>query len=226
MYIEICSNNHSEFIGKGDSAVHVETRFWVDENDIYWYSYDDICDLVKLNNNTARKWYRYDIPEDQKCTCWDLNNYNNRGEQQRIPVDFVTGESARLVVQQHAEYISERDNNIIKSLNNLEFKLDAKDKYFEDDVLVDIINKTKAALESKDYEEWSIQVNRAYHSESVRDMLDKNGEVLFDKEIENAVDEIRYYLYTESDIKHIILEDENEEIKLKIENPWFPKELK
>ena len=126
--------------------------------------------------------------------------------------------------------VIELDDNIakaiIKSLNNLEFKLDAKDKYFEDDVLVDIINKTKAALESKDYEEWSIQVNRAYHSESVRDMLDKNGEVLFDKEIENAVDEIRYYLYTESDIKHIILEDENEEIKLKIENPWFPKELK
>lgn len=226
MYIEICSSNHSEFVGKGDSVVYVETRFWVDENNVYWYSYDDICDLVKLNNKIATKWYRYDIPEDQKCTCYDSNYQDQYGNKRQILVDFVTGETARLVVQQHAEYISERDNNIIKSLNNLEFKLDAKDKYFEDDVLVDIINKTKAALESKDYEEWSIQVNRAYHSESVRDMLDKNDKVLFDKEIENTVDEIRHYLYTESDIKHIILEDENEEIKLKIENPWFPKELK
>lgn len=216
MYLEICSNNHSEFIGKGDSAVYVEARFWVDENNVYWYSYDDICELVKLNHKTATKWYRYDIPEDQKCTCTDSNNYDNYNVKQPIPVDFVTGETARLVIQQHAVYISERDNNIIKSLNNLEFKEDAKDRYFEDEDLFNIINKTKQALENKDYQEWAIQVNQAYHSESVRDILDKVG--IIDKEIEKAVDIVRESLYKE-DIKYILMgDDQNEIIDLQIDD--------
>ena len=207
MFIEICSNYHEEYIGKGsDAFVHVRVRYWVDNDNVYWYSYDDICDLVGLNNNISKKWFKYDIPKEQKCVCMDSNNYDQHNICQPILVDFVTSETARLVVQQHAAYISERDNNIIKSLNNLECVRDAYDVFDDAEEIKQRKQKIHESIENDDYEEFFFQCHKVSQTKTSREVLSKRN--IIDKEIEDAVDKIRDYLY-KSETNSVVGRDEH-----------------
>lgn len=199
MFIEICSNNYAVAMGKGDAAVYFESRYWVDDNNVYWYSYDDICKSVKLNESIAKRWYKYDIPEDQKCTCMDSNNYDQFGVQQPLLMNYITSETAHIVVNQHAAYVSERDKNIIKTIDNLEFAGYAYNVYEDAEELKEYKHLIYNSIDNDDYQELCLQCYNLVQTESARDVLDKMG--VIDKEFEKAVDELR----------KIILEDNNED---------------
>lgn len=198
MFIEICSNNYAVAMGEGDAAVYFECRYWVDNNDVYWYSYDDICKSVNLNENIAKGWYKHDIPEDQKYTCMDSNNYDTNGHQCPLPLNYVTSETAHLVVKQHAAYITERDKNIIKAMDNLEFAGYAHNVYEDAEELKEYKHLIYDSIEKDDYQEFCLQCYNVTQTESARDILDKMG--IIDKEFEKAVDELR----------KVILEDDGE----------------
>lgn len=201
MFNEICSNYHEEYIGKGDSMVHVNVRYWVDIDNTYWYSYDDICDLVGLNNKIANKWFKYDIPTNHKCTCMDSNNYDQYNTCQPILTDFVTGETARLVVQQHANYVSARDNNIIKSLNNLECVGNAYEVFQDAEEIKQRKKLILDSIENDDYEEFFVQCYKVSQTKSSRKVLSDKGVIV--EGIEEALDQISEYLYA-SETKFII----------------------
>ena len=199
MIIEICSNNYAVAIGKGDAAVYFESRYWIDDNNIHWYSYDDICKAVRLNENIAKKWYTYDIPEDQKCTCMDSNNERN----ELIPLRYVTSETARMVVNQHAAYVTERDKNIIKAIDNLEIVDQAYNVYEDAEEIKEYKQLIYKSIEHDDYEQFFEQCYKVTQTETAREVLNEKG--LIDKEFEKAVDELRNL---------IIADEENKDMKI------------
>lgn len=218
MFIEICSNNHVSNVGKGDSAVYADIRYWVDDNNVYWYAYDDVCKLVQIDDSMSNVWYTRDIPENQKCTCMDSNNYNNYNEKIKAPVNFITSETARVIVQQHKEYITERDNNIIKIFNNLECVGYAYELYHDAEEIKERKYKIYESIEHDDYEELFYQCYKISQTESSRDVLHKRN--IINKDLEEAVDKIRDYMYKD-EINTIVLEGDDSLIKLfKEEDKW------
>lgn len=185
LFPEITSKDHEEYI----EGVLVSYKYFVNAQDVWWYCFDDIVEFIRMNEKYADVLYDKDVPEVSKEIFEDYNNYNAYGYRESKPRRFVTSE----VVRQFIERNNQRNNILIKSMNNLEFKEDAHEKYFEDDELLDIMNKTKTALHNKDYEEWAIQVNKAFYSESFRDIGDKLG--ILDKNKEKVIDGIRDNLY-------------------------------
>lgn len=209
LFPEITSMNHEEYI----EGVLVSYKYFVNDQDVWWYYFDDIVEFTHMNENYANNLYSQ-VSDSEKETFEDWNN--DLRDRQSKPRRFVTSE----VVRQFIERNNQRNNILIKSMNNLEFKEDAHEKYFEDDELANSIEKLHDALHNKDYEEMANQIYDIYHSETTYDILDKFKEE-FDKEIEHAVDKIREKLY-EEDIKCILMEtDDGISSKFtKIENKW------
>jgi hypothetical protein len=211
LFPEITSKNHEEMI----EGILVSYKYFVNTQDIWWYCFDDIIEFTHMNENFADKLFSQ-LSDIEKETFEDWNYYNDYGVNQSKPRRFVTSE----VVRQFIERNNQRNNVLIKSINNLEFKEDAREKYFEDDELANSIEKLHTALHNKDYEEMANQIYDIYHSETTYDILDKFKEG-FDKEIEYAVDMIRDKLY-EEDIKCILMETDDDIFNkfTKIENKW------
>lgn len=207
LFPEITSMNHEEYI----EDILVSYKFFVNDKDVWWYYFDDIVEFTHMNENYADKLYSQ-LSDSEKEIFEDWNYYNNYGVNQSQPRRFVTSE----VVRQFIERNNQRNNILIKSMNNLEFKEDAHDKYLEDEELLDIMNKTKTALENKDYEEWAIQMNKVFYSESFRDIGDKIG--ILDKEKEKVVDEIRKEIYKDEIDWILAGGGEEETFKLSKEN--------
>ena len=201
LFPEITSKNHEEYI----EGVLVSYKYFVNAQDVWWYCFDDIVEFIRMNEKYANMLYDKEVPEVSKEIFEDWNYYNDYGVNQSKARRFVTSE----VVRQFIERNNQRNNILIKSMNNLEFKEDAHEKYFEDDELLDIMNKTKTALENKDYEEWAIQVNKAFYSESFRDIGNKIG--ILDKDKEKVVDKIREEIYKD-EIDWILAGSGEEEI--------------
>ena len=199
MFLEICSNNYDVVIGKGDAAVHFKSRYWIDDNNMHWYSYDDICKAVTLNENIAKKWYNHDIPEDQKCTCIDSNNDTDHP----LPLRYVTSETTRMVVNQHAAYVTERDKNIIKAIDNLEIVDQAYNVYEDAEEIKEYKQLIYKSIEHDDYEQFFEQCYKVTQTETAREVLNEKG--LIDKEFEKAVDELRNL---------IIADEENKDMKI------------
>ena len=186
LFPEITSMNHEEYI----EGILVSYKYFVNDKDVWWYCFDDIVEFTRMNENYADNLFNNDISDSEKETFDDWNSYDSFGHKRLSPRRFVTSE----VVRQFIERNNQRNNVLIKSMNNLEFKEDAHEKYFEDDELANSIEKLHTALHNKDYEEMANQIYDIYHSETTYDILDKFKEE-FDKEKEKVVDVIREKIY-------------------------------
>lgn len=207
LFPEITSINYEDYIDN----VRVSYRYFVNDQNQWWYSYDDIIEFIRMNENYAEKLYDK-MPDNEKEIFEDWNCYDEYGDQHLISRRFVTSNIIRQLIQRNIE----RNNILIKSMNILEFREDAHVVYQDDEELLDIMNKTKKALDDKDYEEWAKQIDRSYHSESYRDIADKLG--IINKEFEKAVDKIRDYT---DEINMIVLEGDDSIYKLiKEEDKW------
>lgn len=214
MFPEIKSNDYRGTV----NHIVVSYKYFVNELDQWWYCFDDIMEFIRMNKHYANDLY-WKIDDPNKMMVEDWNN--DLRDKQSVPRRFVTSEVVRQFIQRN----NERNNTLIKSMNILEFREDSHVKYFEDEEIVDSINKLYKSIECKDYEEMSDHILYLYHTDSIRDILDKHRDD-FDKDIEKAVDTIRDYMYKD-EIDCIICECNNEErIKLSKEedvwNVWFP----
>ena len=208
LFPEITSKDHEEYI----EGVLVSYKYFVNAQDVWWYCFDDIVEFIHMNENYANSLYN-SLPDDEKEMFGDHNNYNTYGYRELKPRRFVTSE----VVRQFIERNNQRNNILIKTMNNLEFKEDAHEKYFEDDELANSIEKLHTALHNKDYEEMANQIYDIYHSETTYDILDKFKEG-FDKEKEKVVDKIRDEIYKDEIDWILAGSGEKETFKISKEN--------
>ena len=74
MFQKITSENYLDEINV------VQCRYYVDENLVYWYQYDDISYLAGMRNEKADKLIK-EIEEYNKCKFDDFKNYNKFGQQ-------------------------------------------------------------------------------------------------------------------------------------------------
>ena len=185
LFPEITSKNHEEYV----EGILVSYKYFVNAQDVWWYCFDDVVEFTHMNEKYANMLYDKEVPEVSKEIFEDWNYYNDYGVNQSKARRFVTSE----VVRQFIERKNQRNNILIKSMNNLEFKEDAHEKYFEDGELANSIEKLHAALHNKDYEEFTHQCFMVSQTESAREVLDKCG--IIDKEKEEYVDKYREMLY-------------------------------
>lgn len=183
LFPEITSKNHEEYV----EGILVSYKYFVNAPDIWWYCFDDVVEFTRMNEKYANMLYDKEVPEVSKEIFEDWNN--DLRDRQSKPRRFVTSE----VVRQFIERNNQRNNILIKSMNNLEFKEDAHEKYFEDDELAKSIEKLHTALHNKDYEELTHQCLMLSQTESTREVLDKRG--IIDKEKEEYVDKYREMIY-------------------------------
>jgi hypothetical protein len=193
-------------VGKGDSAVHVQIRYHILNNE-FWYSYQDLCKQVGLNENIAHTWLNRDIAESDKIVFEDRNNYDKHGIQHTTPMDFVTSEVAHMIVKQHSDYVTARDKNILKAINNLEYRCDENYDELKEmsDLIINSFNKC-------DYEEAICQCYDFINTDCARNVLEQRDKIV--KEKEELLDMIRYELY-DDDYEEIIMKPKsNNETKV------------
>lgn len=192
-YLKVESYCYDEMVCVGTEVIRVKFNYWVDENDVYWYSYTDICAMIGINENIANKKYEHEVPEDKKQVCWDSNQYNSFDEKCEFLINFVTSDEARNVILSHSLYITKRNNMILKVLNNLEFVGHSHEVYSDSEEIKTRMKMVKDSIENKDYEEFAHQCLMVSQTESAREVLDKRG--IIDKEKEEYVDKYREMLY-------------------------------
>lgn len=199
MFQKITSENYFDEI----NAVHC--RYYVDENLVYWYQYDDISYLAGMRKEKADKLIK-EIEEYNKCKFDDSNNYNKFGLQYPKVEYFITSEAMRELFRRE----NERNIQIVKSFNNLECRIDAHYEYGEDEEIVERIKTLMEGVNEKDYEEIFYQAHMLNKTKTSRDILDKLK--VIDKEKEEVIDKVREQLYSQEEINCIIMEDDDKEL--------------
>lgn len=178
MFPEITSTNYNKCIG--EFVIHC--KVWVDENNKWWYAYEDIVEFVEIPEQKANKIFKHEIPEEEKYSCYDNNNYNSVNNQQRLIRDFISSEMVRQIIRRD----NQRNNALIKFVNNVECDGNAH-TIFEDDTELNIrLNLLSKSIEESDYEEIFYQSYMLSKSNSGKDTLDKLG--IIDKKKEEIVE--------------------------------------
>ena len=199
MFQKITSENYFDEI----NAVHC--RYYVDENLVYWYQYDDISYLAGMRKEKADKTINK-IEEYNKRKFDDSNNFNRFGTQISKIEYFITSEAMRELFRRE----NERNNQIVKSFNNLECRIGAHYEYGEDEEIFERIKTLMESVNEKDYEEIFYQAHMLDKTKTSRDILDKLKVV--DKEKEEVIDKVREQLYSQEEINCIIMEDDDKEL--------------
>lgn len=189
----------------------LEYNYWITENNVWWYAYDDIISLIDMSSSKANKFFRYEIPEEEKCTCLDFNNYDELNRQQPIPRDFVTYEVVEKLIQRN----NKRNKTVMKDINNVR---GANESHFingEDSDLKEMFDLIVNALERKDYEEAGWLMYQVVDSKTMRDILYRAG--YLDKEKEELIDLIREDVYYYDDVIGYTakLKKKDREVKIK-----------
>lgn len=164
-------------------------KYWIDNNNVYWYAYEDICDILELKNQIANKLYNTIVNEEEKCVTYDRNNFDHHNVHQETVREWITSDALRRLIKRN----NDRNNLLIKTINNLEVVCDSHDLYEEDEDLVAKIKATVQAANARDYEVYYYLLNEQCKSKTCRDVLDKLG--VINKQNEEIVDEFRKDLY-------------------------------
>lgn len=185
MFQEIISTTYS----KGVNGFFFNCNAWVNESNKWWYSYEDVIECLEIPQQKADKMIRYEIPEEEQCTCYDSNNYDIHGVQHTIPRQFISSEMVRQLIKRN----NERNNSFIKFMNNIEYAEDSHVVYNEDEEILEMMNKIAKSIEDKDYEEFFYQSYKVNQTQSSRETLDRLE--VINKEKEGLIDLIREDLY-------------------------------
>ena len=123
LFPEITSNDYKGFV----EGFTIEYKYFINTDNQWWYCFDNIVEFIHMNEKYANMLYDKEISEENKMMVEDWNNYNSFSEQELKIRRFVTSDVVRQFIQRN----NNRNNALLKSMNNLEFKEDAHEKYFE-----------------------------------------------------------------------------------------------
>ena len=199
MFQKITSENYFDKINA------VQCRYYVDENLVYWYCYNDISYMAGMRKEKADKIIK-GVEECYKCMYEDFYNYDNDGYQRPKVEYFITSEAMRELFRRE----NERNIQIVKSFNNLECRIGAHYEYGEDEEIFERIKMIMEGVNEKDYEEIFYQAHMLNKTKTSRDVLDKLK--VINKEKEEVIDKVREQLYSQEEINCIIMEDDDKEL--------------
>ena len=174
------SNVYERYVNK----IRVTYKYWVSESNIWWYSYDDIVDYLKLSNVFANDTFD-ELEEYEKTFCYDGHVFDKYGNKRSELKRWVTSEAIRKIINRN----NDRGNALMKSINNLECVENAHCQYNDGLELRNRMDREIRAYQQGDYEEYFGQMYYIAQTETCRDMWDKLG--LIDKEVECKVDNYR-----------------------------------
>ena len=177
--------------------------YFVDVNEVWWYSYDDICKYLGYNDNVVYRIYKNMLSDNEKQICLDDNNEYREYVEKR----FICSNAVRRLIKR----VNERTNNLIKVINNLELAVNAHDIYNDAEELKSRFNILKESIENDDYEQSVYQSYEIVNSKSGRDILDKLG--VIDKDVEELLDLIRtdiVYYNNLNEIEMTLINDEED----------------
>lgn len=185
----------------------------VDENNVRWYDFEKLVNSLNIKYSWAKELYN-EIEDYNKDIFEVLNKYGESEEKR-----FITSEAMCKLLNSAREslmVVNDFLNAIIKD-----------EKYESEDY--DIYEQQKKmiakAIDSHNDEDICKAARRITQTDVYKNTLDKLDPT-FDREIEDAVNEIRDYLY-DNEVNWILLgNDDNELIKFEkgvdAWSNWFP----
>lgn len=185
-YFTIESSNYEREI----NGVMVTYRYWVSVENVFWYSYDDICDFLELNDRTKNYLYENKINDNDKESTYDTNSQDNYNYSRNDLVKWISSNAIHQLIKRN----NKRQHVLMKSINNLECVEDAHTTYDEGIELRGRLERAFKAYNEDDYEECFGQMYVMTNTKTVKDTLHKIG--LIDIEKENIVDMIREDIYS------------------------------
>ena len=176
----------------------------LDDNGIYWYLWDEVCHVLLIPSRAKVSIFNNCVYENEQ----DVFDYAPGKRELFISTDAFV----RIVNRNN-----ERANNIIKEVINNE----SRQNIFEKSELDKRFEKIQTMFDKPglpNYVDICLEIKDVWYSDDYREVLDKYDET-FDKELESAIDVIRYKLSNE-EIEYLIGGNENDEIvvELKKEN--------
>lgn len=170
----------------------MKLRYFIDEDDEFWYMYEDICELIDLEYGSQKSMnilYK-EVYEWNRTTCIVTNYQNKYNETTEATKVFIDSNAVRKLIERN----NKRNSKIIQEINNLE-TLDHSFKRNNDlDEWNARVEKLNESIEHKNFEEIAYQSYKLNNMKTSRDILDKAG--IIDKEKEELVDILRYEVYS------------------------------
>ena len=185
----------------------------VDENNVRWYDFEKLVNSLDIKYSWAKELYN-EI-EDYNKDIFEVLSKNGRSERKR----FITSEAMCKLLNSARESLM-----VVNDFLNAILK-DEKYESEDYDIYEQQIKMIVKAIDSHNDEDICKAARQITQTDVYKNTLARLDPT-FDREIEDAVDEIRDYMYND-EVNWILLgNDENELIKFEKEDNvwsnWFP----
>ena len=170
----------------------------VDENNVRWYDFEKLVNSLDIKYSWAKELYN-EIEDYNKDIFETLNKYG-RSEEKR----FITSEAMCKLLNSARESLMVVNDFLNAILKDEKYESEDYDVYEQQ---IKIIAK---AIDSHNDEEICKAARQITQTDVYKNTLDKLDPT-FDREIEDAVDEIRDYLYN-NEVNWILLGNDDSEL--------------
>lgn len=202
-YEEMNVMYHTQFL----DSFNFGFNYWIDNNDVYWFSYDDICENLEFSSKKSKYYFAHSIDDCDKCTIYVLNFRNKFNEEYKATKDFITYNAMMNLIDRN----NRRNNSFVKVVHSLYTRIESHYNYDEDEKINKLAYELNENKNNRNYEDMFINIHELYHTETCRDVLDKAG--VIDKDVEELLDLIRtdiVYFNNLNEIEMTLINDEED----------------
>lgn len=155
-------------------------RYYVDEDNIYWYNYDELTDMLSFTTRAKDDIYKH-LNNNEKIVYNDSNYINGESKWSR----FITTNMLSMIINRN----NKRANNILKTIINNESTVSIDYIEFENE-----LKYLEQKLQSDDYVGIVQSIRDISISDTFKDTLCKYDRS-YKRENEDLIDEFRNYIY-------------------------------
>lgn len=169
----------------------IEFKYFIDEYGVFWYNYEDICNLLDFEYDTrkANQILKEYVNENDKMMCGVKNYGNHYNENRNVNREFINTQAVNFLIERN----NKRNSTILSAIHDLESMNLIKENvdYEEWEKRLDIMFEARM---KKQYEELAFQIHQLDRMETTRCILDKAG--VIDKEKEGMLDILHDEVYS------------------------------
>ena len=179
----------------------IRWRYHQDENNVYWYNFDDVVDMLALKWKVGCKLYDEFLYGNEKIMFEDCNNSHK------------TYEETRFISSSGFDRLLNHENERHKQVRSAKLRLECREL---NDELIAEVDKLYSLSHSplQDYEAIGNSINKLYQLDSVQHALG------LESDKEELVNEWRESLYND-EVDEVIMKRKNEEVKIYKKNPNY-----
>ena len=156
-------------------------RYLIDENNVYWYIYDEITDILMLTDRAKTNIYNNWLKTNEK----DIIIYKKPLSEETFRSKFITIEGLSRLINRN----NKRANNILKAIINNESTESVDYDEFNNN-LTELYHK----MQNDDYVGITQSIRDIKSSNTFKDILCKY-DINYKRENEDLIDEFRNYIY-------------------------------